>query len=70
MSIWKCTREYTKKNLRDILLMKLIAIAGLIIGFFILGIVGAIIGLILAFAGDLLGFKPLTKIREIHHGSS
>jgi len=65
----KSTKEYIKKNLRDILLMKLIVIIGLILGFFISGIIGAIIGIIIAIAYDLLAFKPVEKIKEIHHRS-
>jgi len=63
----KSIKEYIKINLRDILLMKLIVIIGLIIGFFISGIIGAIIGIIIAIACDLLAFKPVEKIKEIHH---
>jgi len=65
----KSTKEYIKKNLKDILLMKLIVIIGLILGFFISGIIGAIIGIIIAIASDLLAFKPVEKIKEIHHRS-
>jgi len=65
----KSIKEYTKKNFRDILLMKLIVIIGLILGFFISGIIGAIIGIIIAIASDLLVFKPVEKIKEIHHRS-
>jgi len=65
----KSTKEYIKKNLRDILLMKLIVIIGLILGFFISGIIGAMIGIIIAIVSDLLAFKPIEKIKEIHHRS-
>jgi len=65
----KSTREYIKKNIRDILLMKLIVIAGLILGFFTSGIIGDVIGIIIAIVCDLLAFKPVEKIKEIHYRS-
>lgn len=65
----KSTKEYIKKNFKDILLMKLIVIIGLIVGFFISGIIGAIIGIIIAITTDLLAFRPVEKIKEIHHRS-
>ena len=63
------TREYVKKNLRDILLMKLIVVVGLALGFLTSGIIGAVIGVIIAIVCDLLAFKPVEKIKEIHYRS-
>lgn len=68
--IWERRREYIKKNPIIILLSIVIILGAPIIGFFLSGLIGVIIGIVLGFGVSILGLFAIMKIKEIHHGGS
>jgi len=69
-SIWERRREFIKKNPIFIALSILITLGAPILGYFISGIIGIVLGIILGFGVSILGLFAIIKIREIHRGES
>jgi len=67
---WEKRKEFWEKNSKMMVLIWSITLISPILGWFITGAIGIIIGLILGIAVNLLGPYAVTKVREIERGKS
>lgn len=67
---WEKRREFYEKNTAIYWLIIAITIGSPIIGFFVTGLIGVFVGLVFGIVSYFLGPYAVTKVREIHRGSS
>jgi len=65
---WKHTKEYYEQNRSLQIIVWAITIISPLVGLFLAGIAGVILGFILGISSYFFGVKAITKIREIRSG--
>ena len=67
---WKRQRTFFEKNMPLFCLSIALTIVSPIIGYFVVGLIGLVVGFLLGGISYVVGLYSVTKIREIHEGSS
>lgn len=67
---WKKRREFFEQNTKIKWLIIAITIGSPIVGFFVIGLIGVVIGLALGIISYALGPYAVIKVREIERGNS
>jgi hypothetical protein len=65
---WEKRREFVQRNKRWMLFVLVVTIAGPIVGYFIAGLSGALVGLLLDVLALVLGDRAIIRVREIERG--
>ena len=66
---WQHIREYWDKQPVPLTLVLVITFGSPFLGLFLGGLAGVFIGLVVSVIGLILGFRAVTKVREIREGS-
>lgn len=69
-SNWEKRREFCEQNTAIKWLIIAITIGAPIVGFFVIGLIGVIVGFVLGIISYFLGPYAVIKVREIERGSS
>jgi len=67
---WESRREFNERNPKINLLIIVITFGSPLLGFFLYGLVGVVIGFFFGGLSYWLGPRAVTKVREIKQGSS
>jgi hypothetical protein len=66
---WERRREFYESNRTALVVVVAVSLLSPLLGFFIVGITGVLVGLLLACVSYLLGPHATTRVREITKGS-
>jgi uncharacterized OB-fold protein len=65
---WKSTHEFYEKNPTAYWIVVFLTIVSPVIGYFVIGLAGIVVGVILGVLSYYIGQKAVTKVREIRQG--